>query len=84
MVKLLLIVAMLTLNAHSQECSVRASYVVEIWIKEMATLPIAAKVPSPQMIATYPQKGKPNGIIIIPFPPAEPSLVGHIDQHDYG
>ena len=81
--KLLLIVAMLTLSTHSQECSVRASYVVDVWIKETATLPIAAKVPSPQMIATCPQKEKPNGIII-QFPPTEPSLVGHIDQHDYG
>ena len=82
MVKMLLIVAML-FNANSQEC-IRASYVVEVWIKETAILPIAAKVPSPQTIATSPLKGEHSGFVI-PFllPPTEPS-VGHIDQHDYG
>ena len=80
MVKLfLLVVAMLSYNANSQE-SIKASYAVDVvWVKEMGTTIAATEVPSlPSHPKNEVRKTTPN------LDPQTPESVGHIDQHDYG
>ena len=81
MVKLLLVVAMLTSNAHSQE-SIKASYIVDsVWAMEMV-IPIAAtEVPSLKEVPSRPKDEEMENTL---YEPQTPESVGHIDQHDYG
>ena len=84
MVKLLLLVfvVMPSYNAHSHECYVKASYIVNaVWVKEMA-IPIAAtEVPS---LKEVPSRPKDEAMENTLYEPQTPESVGHIDQHDYG
>lgn len=82
MVKLLLIVAMLTINANSQKC-IRASYIVDKVQNEMAIQIVATKVPSPKEIPYHLQDEQRDSAFSTPST-KEPESVGHIDQHDYG
>ena len=79
MVKLLLVIAMLTINANSQEC-IRASYIVDQVQDEMAIQVVAAKVPSPKEIPYHPQDEQMDPAF--PTLSTEPESVGHIDQQN--
>lgn len=79
---ILVCVAMFTFNTHSQERSVRASYIVDQVWDEIAITTIAAKVPSPKGAPDRPKDARRE--YVLPAPPTEPEPVGHIDQHDYG
>ena len=84
MIVKLLVVAMLTFNTHSQECSVRASYIVDqVQSKEVAIIEIAAKVPpSPEKATSHPKDARREPAFLALS--TGPESVGHIDQHDYG
>jgi len=85
MIKLLLLVfvVMPSYNAHSHECYVKASYIVDQVQNEMAIPIVATKVPSFKEIPYHLQDEQRDSAFSTPST-KEPESVGHIDQHDYG